>query len=389
MRIKTSKKTKVISARDFLWFIILICYLESPYLSRFQFMDILYTVGKLFSVGFILLHIKKIRFNLVMVVIILLETALWISTLRAGTPLGSVSKQVISVTAFIFIIDIMLKEDAKRCIRVLYIIMELLIYTNVVSMLLFPNGLYHPLAVAGTKKYYFLGHQNAMGLYSTIAIVLGEFRLQVDEDENYKFRRLIFLEAVSIFYVIRVWSVTSLLSVTCIIIINFYNRISKKGWRVSLALSLVLNVLIFILVVLMQNLYFFSSFLQTVLRREVTLSGRTRLWSRAFSVFLQEPVWGVGQGQGNEIFGFATTHNRYMNTLFTGGIVGIVLFAILLILICKKLNNTKENVTRILISYFTVLLIIIQGETFDDILFYLMFVVACNIQCLRRTKKEK
>ena len=150
-----------------------------------------------------------------------------------------------------------------------------------------------------------------------------------------------------------------------------------------------LNVLIFILVVLMQNLYFFSSFLQTVLRREVTLSGRTRLWSRAFSVFLQEPVWGVGQGQGNEIFGFATTHNRYMNTLFTGGIVGIVLFAILLILICKKLNNTKENVTRILISYFTVLLIIIQGETFDDILFYLMFVVACNIQCLRRTKKEK
>lgn len=389
MRIKTSKKTKTISTKDFLWFIILVCFLESPYLSRFQPADIFYTAGKILSVGYILLHLKKIRFHPVMAIIILLEAALWFSTLRAGTSLAVVSKQVINVTAFIFVIDIMLREDAKRCIRVLYIIMELLIYMNVISMLIFPNGLYHPSEVSGIKKYYFLGHQNAMGLYSTIAIVLGEFRLQMDRDENYKFSRLIFLEAVSIFYVIKVWSVTSLLSVGGIIVIHLYNRISKKGWRISLIWSLILNVLIFVLVVVMQNLQFFSSFLQTVLRREVTLSGRTRLWSRAFSVFLKEPVWGVGQGQGNDMFGFATTHNRYMNTLFTGGIVGIVLFAMLLILICKKLKETKENIVRILISYFTILFIIIQGETFDDILFYLMFIVACNIQCLRRIKKEK
>lgn len=385
--IRIKKRKFKISTEDILWFLILIFYFESQYLARFSILSTLYTGGKLLSIGFILFHIRKFHFNSIMAVIFLEEVALWISTLLAGALMMSVSTQVISVTAFIIVIDIMLKEDTKRCIRILYTIMALLIYINVLSMLFFPNGLYTVTGVVGTRKYYFLGHQNSLGLYATIAIALGEFRLEIEDEDKFNLSRLIFLEIVSLFYILRVWSVISLLSVAGIIAITFFNRLNKKGWHLSLVWSLVFNAVIFIVFVALQNFEMISSFLEEVLNREATLSGRTTVWAIALKYFLNNPIWGVGQGKGYEIFGFATTHNRYVNTIFTGGLIGISLLVILLVAICRRLKNSKESMTKILIAYFTIFLFIIQGETFDDILFYLMFIFVCNVQYLVKAKK--
>lgn len=385
--IRIKKRKFKISTEDILWFLILIFYFESQYLARFSILSTLYTGGKLLSIGFILFHIRKFHFNSIMAVIFLEEVALWISTLLAGASMMSVSTQVISVTAFIIVIDIMLKEDTKRCIRILYTIMALLIYINVLSMLFFPNGLYTVTGVVGTRKYYFLGHQNSLGLYATIAIALGEFRLEIEDEDKFNLSRLIFLEIVSLFYILRVWSVISLLSVAGIIAITFFNRLNKKGWHLSLVWSLVFNAVIFIVFVALQNFEMISSFLEEVLNREATLSGRTTVWAIALKYFLNNPIWGVGQGKGYEIFGFATTHNRYVNTIFTGGLIGISLLVILLVAICRRLKNSKESMTKILIAYFTIFLFIIQGETFDDILFYLMFIFVCNVQYLVKAKK--
>lgn len=385
--IRIKKEKLKISTKDILYFLVLIFYFESPYLERFSILNTLYAVGKLISVGFILLHIRRFQFNSIMAVIVLEEITLWISTLLAGSSMMAVSIQVISVTAFVVVIDIMLKEDTKRCIRILYTIVSLLIFVNVLTMLFFPDGLYTATGIVGTKKYYFLGHQNSLGLYAMIAIALGEFRLEIEEEDEFKLSKLIFLEIVSLFYILRVWSVISLLSVAGIIAITFFNRLSKKGWHFPLAWSLIFNVVIFIVFVVIQNFQMLAPFLEGVLNREVTLSGRTTVWTMALKYFFKSPIWGVGQGKGYEIFGFATTHNRYMNTLFTGGLIGIFPFVILLIIICRRLKNSTESMAKILIAYFTILLFIIQGETFDDILFYMMFMFAGNVQYLVKAKK--
>ena len=384
--IKTVENRIHIDKKDIIWLLILICYFESPYLTRFTVMDTVYTTAKILSIGFILVHLKEIRFNPIMALIILIELALWVSTFIAGLSMRSVTTQFISVTAFIIIIYIKQKKNTARCIRVLYRTMALLIYINVISMLLFPDGLYNMTGVVGEKKYYFLGHQNSLGLYSTIAITLGELRLQIEKKEKFSLKNLIIIEGISLFYIVRVWSVISFISVAGIISITFYNRMSKKGWRISLIWSLCINIVIFIVFVIMQNLQIFSIFLQKFFDRDMTLSGRTIVWRMAFNSFLQNPIWGVGQGKGYEMFGYATTHNRYLNTMFTGGLVSFILFAALLILTYRKLKSSKETISQILIAYFSVLLVIIQGETFDDILFFLLFIFVGNIQYLRQAK---
>lgn len=258
-----------------------------------------------------------------------------------------------------------------------------MIYINVLSMILYPSGLYTIDGIVGTKKYYFLGQQNSMGLYSMIAIVLGELRLKIDRDKKYRLGSLWFLEAVSIFYILKVWSVISLVSVGGVIAITTYNRMSKKGWHIPLTWSLILNGIIFSLFVVGQNLMIFADFFEKYLHREITLSGRTNIWATAIRIFIQEPIWGVGLGKGNDLFGFATTHNRYLNTLFTSGLVGFVLFVMLLIWLCAKLKDSKESIAKIFIAYFTILLVTIQGETFDNILFYLMFIFVNNLYLIR------
>lgn len=388
MKFKANKKKIIVSKTAVLWFLILICYIESPYLARFQVIDIFYKLGKIVSIGFILFNLKKVRFNFFVSIIILLEGSLWISTLRTGNAIATATNQIFSAIAFVVILDIMLKENARKCIYVLYLIFSLLIYINVLSMILFPNGLYTVSGIVGTKKFYFLGQQNSMGLYSTIAIMLGELRLKIEKDKKYKLSRLILLEVVSLFYIIRVWSVISFFSVGAIIVLNTYNRMSKNGWHFSLVWSLILNAFIFVTFVVGQNLEIFAIFFEKYLHREITLSGRTDIWAVAFKTFLQEPIWGVGLGQGKEMFGFATTHNRYLNTMFTGGLIGTVLFVVLLIWTCLKLKDSKESISKIFIVYFTVLFVIIQGETFEDILFYLMFVLVNNITNLRKNKND-
>lgn len=384
MKFKNRNMKITISKRTILWFLILICYIESPYLVRFQIIDICYSIGKIISISFIMFKLKKVRLNFFTSIIMLIEVLLWFSTFRTGSGLVTATNQVFSVIAFTIIVDIMPRENMQRCIYVLYLIFSLMIYINVLSMILYPDGLYTVAGIVGTKKYYFLGQQNSMGLYSMIAIVLGELRLKVDKSRRYKLGNLLFLEAISIFYIITVWSVTSLFSVGGLIAINTYNRMSNKGWSISLIWNLILNGLIFSLFVVGQNLRIFATFFEKYLHREITLSGRTNIWAVAIKVFEQEPIWGVGLGKGKDLFGFATTHNRYLNTLFTSGLVGFVLFIMLLIWLCVKLKDSKESIAKIFIAYFTILLITIQGETFDNNLFYLMFIFVNNLYLIRK-----
>lgn len=379
----SDKRTKiVISVYDIIWFFVLIWYFESPYLARFEIINLLYIGMKLLSVAYILCHFRKFEIHSMVIIVILSELALWYSTYRMGASVISVTTQAVSIVVFIITMDIMLKENAHRCIRVLYVIMELLIYMNVVTALVFPNGLYNPLIVEGTKKYYFLGQQNAMGIYSVIGIALGEIRLQIYHDRTFKRIRLLILELISLFYIFKVWSAISMIGVMGMIAMNLYNKMSKKGWRFPFAWSIAVNVVIFIMFVVLQNIQMFALLFQKVLKRGMTLSGRTIIWLKALGAFLQEPFWGMGYGQGTGVFGFATAHNRYMNILFTSGLVGMVLFIIILFLIWRKLKDTSKNITRLLVIYFTILLLIMQGETLDGIPFYIMFMVCCKVQYL-------
>lgn len=376
-------KIRVCSKKEICWFFVLLCFFESPYLERFSYINLLFNGMKILSVLYVISCFRHIKIDGMFTLIMTSEIASWFSTLIMRSPMITMTFEVFSVALFCLTVNLMVREDAKTCIRVLCIIFELLVYINFFSMLFFPNGLYIPsnYLTVGTRKYYFLGHQNAMAIYSVVAITLQNLRIQMEITEKQRTkgkRRRIALAFVSIYYSIRVWSVISILSTIGILSFLAFEELSNHGFRISLIWSIIANIFLFFSIAVLQNFNIFSKIIMGIFNREATLSGRTRIWSLAFNAFLQSPLWGVGKGQGIALFGLPTAHNRYMNTLFTSGIIGM--FFLLMILFClhKKLQNTDEKIVRIFLIFFTILLLAMQGETYEGYPFYMMIILGYN-----------
>ena len=370
-----------VSKKRLIWFAVLFWYFEMEYLSTISIINRTYTALKLLGIIFLLLNIKRISLNKMFLAISAIEISVWFSTFRMGTPISSTTMAVFRVLVFCVIIDTMMKKDARACIDVLYSIMELLIVLNVLSMLLFPNGLYDPdnLGPTAIKKYYLLGHQNSMGIYALVGITLGGLRCIYDKSIMFKWRFII-LVALSFFYDIKVWSVISIIGLGGVTALILFDFLTNKGIKLHLVAGIVFNTILFVLIVIEQNVAFLSQLISNVFHRDITFSGRTVIWQKAILSFLREPIWGVGNGQGKLIFGVVTAHNRYLNTLFTSGTVGFVLLIVVFLLLSFKLKDLRKQPVRILTYYFIVLLTVMQGESYVGMPFYVLIVVAYRLE---------
>lgn len=385
-------KKITISVFEATCFIFISGFLKSPYLERYRFFDLLYVIIKLLCLIFLIMNHKKLVINNLSITIILYEVVLCVSTIKSGVGIQNVLVNGIGTIVFCLFINFVLSVNSSLCIRVLYNVCELLIWINVLTLLLFPNGLYVPNGLDidifdAVKKHYFLGHQNNMIIYSLPAITLGKIRKEIDKSfSEYRFYFLVF---ISLFFVIRVWSAVSIVGLFLFFILILYDRISKTGFRVSVLASGIINLIFFILFVIQQNFHLFNYIIVNLLNRNLTLTGRTQIWYNAFEAFLQNPILGWGGGMGREFFGYVNAHNRYLNTLFTSGIIGMLLFIVMILLVNKSLQNFDNKIVRIFCIFFLTLFVMFQGEVYGSFLVYAMIVIAYNVNKLNPENNQE
>ena len=369
-----------------LWFVLLIGFIPSQFLEQYRIFNLIYDVLKIICLIYVLLKADKIQINSLLITIIFSELSLIISTIRIGESIGNIRLALVNsfnVIIFCLFIQIMMKINAKNCIRVVYDICEVLIYLNVLSAIIFPNGLYKQSAF---RHYYFLGHQNKMLIYSMIAFALGEIRTQIDSPNKYNKKRLYLVIIISVFYILRVWSATSIAGFGMMILLVVYDHFSKHGFRVPVIFSFLINFIILFLFVIGQRINIFSNIIKNVFHRSITLTGRTTIWAKAYDAFLSEPIFGWGSGFGEVIFGFDSSHNRYLSILYTQGIVGMIFFVILILIINYSLQNANKanyNCGKIMKIFFFCIFIVFQTETFNNYIFYAMLIIAFNINKLK------
>ena len=383
MKISISKKINI-SPQLLFWLILASGFVQSPFLDGFPFFSLIYNVIEFICLIYILIHIRNFRINGLIILIILLELSQIISTLLVedtGSNVRTTVIECLTVIVFCMFVQLMTQININLCVQVLEDLCEILIYLNVFSAILFPNGLYSQSDYLNARHYYFLGHQNQMGFYCLIAFALGSIRTKI-EPNKYNKKRLYLLMVVSLYYVFRVWSVTSIIGVGLMSLLILYNDFSSRGFRIPVMFSLLGNIIFFILLVIEQNFSLFSNLIQNVFHRDMTLSTRTIIWNTAFNAFLLRPIWGWGAVYGKELFGFQTTHNRYLNILFTQGIVGMVLFLLMIMLVSKSLQDRNNYIVRIMLALFFCVFIMFQAETMSDYLFYIMFIIAYNIEII-------
>ena len=251
----------------------------------------------------------------------------------------------------------------------------LLTAAHFATVLAFPGGMY---ATAAYRENYLLGYDNAALTTLLPAVCLAALR---DCERGRRLSvRTAAVCACAAGAACRSWTVTSA-AVTLLFLLTVL--LSAAGWRprvVNAGTALAGNALVFTGLVCFGVQERFSRFLERALHKDATLSGRAWIWERAGDAFARSPLTGVGlpePAEARALIGATHAHNFYLDLAFTGGLVCVAAFFLLLFLCARRLwRFRKTRAGFLLTAAFGCLLLAFQMEPYrfhNFLLFTLCF----------------
>lgn len=170
-------------------------------------------------------------------------------------------------------------------------------------------------------------------------------------------------------------------------------RCKKIHKYLNLRMIVYIGVIISILFTFFNIHIYFKKIVVTYLNKEATLSSRTLIWKEAIKYIKISPIFGSGLVEnGNFIYwgyrggvkGLWQAHNNWLQLLYDGGIVSMMIFLKLLNINTKKLVCCENKyVVSILTLVIAVILIMMIAEIFIYTpYFYLLIFMMANLNDL-------
>lgn len=397
---KKRKKLKI-SIESIIWFFLILWTFEPSYF-RENYIPWLHTVFKYgrFAASFTLCFIifyhlipaKDYKPSGFFLFIMVEEFILLLASILNPDATNIVSvllDSVFLVLSFTAGLDYMFQKKPVKIIGHLLLISEILIYGNLITVILYPDGLYN-VVIGSTRRYYLLGQQNQVILYILIGLVMSLLYSQYVKEKRFSLRT-ISLIAASIYMEIRFQSATGLVGLAVFVAIFLLTEF--KHINIDLRWGIIASTVIFLIFIVFQKQDLFSTFLVNVLHRDVTASTRTTVWSNALMNIEKRPVLGYGiETIESSIlrFGYITPHNRCLYMLYRGGSLLLISFIIMIVKCSQKLSNVKfERASVYLTGAIFALLLQMQFESYDSVIFYVLFIIAFHIEDVIKATKGR
>lgn len=258
---------------------------------------------------------------------------------------GNVQMAVITVmnaVIFSIILTLGLKMNPRVLCDVLTFYIFLLWTGELICLFLFPNG------IALSKYYYnaygFIGIDNQLTPFLIFSFFLILFNLM----NKYKpvISAICIIEMFAAAFI--TWSATCV--VVSFILLAYLILFYKKKWEMLLDLKLLFSVVIvlFFALVIFRVHDIFSFFIEDILGKSITLTGRTEIWDLAIYQIKQTPLFGRGfYPEYGWIFWhskFYYSHNLFLEIMLIGGVFSLAFFAAMIWINFSKIDF-KGNVT--------------------------------------------
>jgi len=369
--------------------LILFPHFKTAYMNQEPLLDNMFNLLRLIS-GMVILvmMLKRNKINQLTALFIAFQYILLMSTIWNRGDLKSLIFDSCSIITLSVYIDYMLKQNTKKIINALLFCFELQIYLNLITVILFPDGLYSD----WTNNNWFLGtdNQHVYTMIFGICIALIQAKL------SNRFARVICLSAASLFSIFWVWSATAVAGILLyftlflaivVLRVNFFNYLNLSMFNLVFFFS--------IIVFKVQNLFQF--FIEDFLGKSLTFTGRTYIWERA--IYWIKKSWLIGYGyeraslhQLKTIFPYC--HNILLEQMYQGGI--ILILCLLLIQLCfgrlLMIYVTNYYAKVITISVF-ILYFMMLFETLSMVRVFPLFLLAYHIEqimeCDQKSKEER
>lgn len=327
---------------------------------------------------------------------------LFFATIIGRGNLHDLAWEVITSFGMVFWFQAVTGKNSKSCIKIALVAFEILIYINLISVILFPNGLYRTSDSIVSARYgWVLGHQSIFAMYAAPAVCVAALNWNRNLDLISAMRFV----CITIACIMQILIFGSANNIVCIIVIAAGTWILSIRKTNSFPFAIVyIGVFILnILITVMQSYSFLEPIVVSFLHRTMTFTNRTSIWTRVISLILKKAWIGYGIQDANVVgyhLGTTHAHNQYLQCLYLGGIPLFVVFCLICFVSFRNLKRAADTFAgRVVISSVVALMIQMvfevyfynpMGKLLIVLSFYFVYLIddANNRNSTFRLKKE-
>lgn len=372
-----------INGRDALYWLLLV-FLTLPHMKPAYFKAMVPTADLIFDIlrgtSFLIIAlwyvIERKPVSLVVVLVAVWRVFLVSSTFVHNGEVYDCIAVSFSIISVMLLYDTAYNYRKETFLSAQLFCFELVIYINLLTEILFPNGMY----VNDSFPYspnWFLGYYNG---YSVL-FVPGLMFAWLYRDKTGKNLRTYLFTAGVIVSIIKVYAGGEALSAACMVLVFvfFKNRTRIFNYMNYWLLHVYFIILVFVFRI--QNL--FTWLLDDILGKLASFLGRLELWEKTLVLLKQSPIIGFGiQDKAVRLAEYHSawqihSHNQLMELLYQGGIIGFALFVLTVYFSGRKLMKyayTQES--KIIATAFLGWCVATLVEPFTTPFLIGMFVIA-------------
>ncbi len=357
--------------------------IEPAYISSIRNMHLIWSTGKIIVtiIAIFSIFIHRVKIASWIYWFIVLQLFFIVSSIICNDNLIYAIKRIAYSVVLLLVLEVNKKRNYLLCIKCLCFVMSCYAIINLYTLFAYPNGLY--VDKMGFKNCWFLGYDNV-----TAAIILTGASLGIIISKNSKSTitklLVIGLTVSCLLYTIKLNIATAIIMIiayVCVIIANemiFYHH--KKITAVILTLT---SIIVFFVLQFIGVSELFGGLFK-LLGKSATLTGRTLLWAKALRDIMASKWIGYGVQDGTvlirhfNIYFAGHLHSYFLQVLYEGGIIGFVIFVIVLFKSALSADRYKENAMySYVLAGFFMILVAFQVEAYFSII--MIFVIHLHL----------
>lgn len=380
-----------------IYLFLLIPFFKTDFMSRYSNLDEVLNIWKMISVMLIFfLYLKRGKATKNMILIIIFELWQVLITIFYKGNVQTICSYAIIIIALAMLIESVSILNRKMFFSALLFCFEILIYINLITMVVFPNGMY----ITGTTltgeaiQNWFLGFKNIHIVFYLPAILV---TLIYSELYGKKIRRNLLICAI-IFCTIIGKSATSIIGISVLLMLLIFSKLSKKNRVLKFKTLMIVIGVLFLGVIIFRVQGILSNLFVDVLNKDLTFSNRTKLWDITIEDILKRPLFGHGWQdiEKRHIMYNSSTiisaHNQILEYLYIGGIVLLLIYLYIIYCIGKQINdNNNLKISNYISIIFFVLQVTYLTEVFANPIVYILIIMPLyqNALCVNEKNKTK
>lgn len=244
------------------------------------------------------------------------------------------------------------RNKRSRVFDAWIIVLMLLVIVDGLSMLIYPNGMYHTNLY---NQYWFLGYKTERYEYSMpLCIMLGLSAYKKREKYGWLFWFTIVMVTIELYYSQATAAFVAFLIMGILCYLQEFRKIfsnsEKSLYRVLNGRNIiVVYTIILIFIVFSQQLPFVQNLIINLLHKDASLTGRLYIWEKCFLLVRQHPFLGVGYMDFNQFVSITgvdaagSAHNLVVQILVNTGFVGVCIYVLVLLKALSSPNKIFRN----------------------------------------------